>query len=393
MNSSIQQFVGCDVSDTTSKVCLLDPQGEILEETTIRTTPEAAERFYGRLQRSRVVIEAGTHSPWMAPLIESLGHEVLVANPNQLGIIWKSKKKTDREDARTLAECGRVNAKFLCPIRHRGAGAAETLAVVRTRSVLVQARTLLVNHVRGVVKTTGERMPKCAAEKFHELTEVLPPARRELLEPVMELVGNLTEKIGAADKTIEKKFDDIPEAKQFVEIQGVGRLTAVAFVALVEDPHRFTRNRDIGPYLGMTPRIDESGTIKKKLGITKEGDRYLRCLLVNCAQHILRSNGKDSDLRKWGLALADTKGKKKAVIAVARKLAVLMLALWKSGKAYEPLRVASKHKSEGDGLATAGSTALQTTEVGRKRKKPATPAKKTEKGRRRARAESTAAAA
>jgi transposase len=317
-------------------------------------------KYFGTLVRCRVALEVGTHSRWISQELEALGFEVYVANARKLRAIYQSDTKTDKCDARFLAEIVGLKPSLLCPIKHRGDQAQADLAVIRARGALVRTRTLLINHVRATVKSMGGRLPKCSAESFHKQVDAIPEERRPILEPVMKLLLDLTANIRGYDKAIEEQLAAYPEAKLLMQVKGVGPQIALGFICTIEDPHRFKNVRRIGSYLGLRPRIDQSGEVNKQLRITKAGDSDLRRLLVNGAQYILGPHGPDSDLRRWGMKLFERGGtapKKKAVIAVARKLAVLLLSLWKTGATYDP----SRHSKDAT-TATVGSAAAAAAE-------------------------------
>ncbi len=343
MTMPITPTIGCDLGDRTTHFCVLDVDGEVEERGEFATTPAGFRRVFAKRKRIRVVIEVGAQSPWIAELLEQLGPEVFVANPRQVGWIGKSRHKTDRVDAKKLAQLGQFNPQLLAPIRHRGRRARAEIARIRARQALVRARTLLVNHVRGVVKSNGGRLNKCTTSAFAKSARgALPEGIREALEPVLDQVEQLSAKIKALKVEIEEKLPErYPEIERLRQVPGVGPITAAAFVLTIEDPNRFERNRHVASFLGLCPARRQSGRADPELHISKQGDRFLRSVLVECAQFILSSRGQDSDLRRWGLALASRgrkAAKKRAVIAVARKLAVLLCALWKSEKPYEALR-------------------------------------------------------
>lgn len=345
MQNTTPWSVGIDIGDRKCDVCVLDPSGEVIEESQIPTKPASMERLFRRLEPCRLAMEVGTHSSWIEEIGHAVGHEVYVANARKLRAIWDNDKKTDRTDARMLAEIVQLKPSLLRPIKQRGQEARINLKLVHARCALVRSRTDLVNHVRGTVKSFGSRFPTCDASVFHKTTDALPEEVKHILEPLLKHIGEVTALIRGYDKAIDAMAEAEPATKQLQQVKGVGALTALTFVLTVEDPNRFPQSRKIGSYLGLRPRLDESCTIKKQLRITKAGDKYLRSLLVGSAQHILGPFGADTDLRRWGLGLAQTGGKnakKRAVVAVARKLSVLLLTLWKSGAVYEPLRQAKR---------------------------------------------------
>jgi transposase len=334
--------VGMDMGDKSHSVCVLDAQGKVLERTTVTNTAKAIRKRFGGLAACRIALEAGTHSGWVSRILEELGHEVLVGNPRKLRVIWDSNEKDDTRDAEMLARIARFDPQLLYPIHHRGAEAHCDLAIIKARDMLVKSRSALITHVRGTVKCAGQRISTCSAETFHNrLLEEMPAELEPALEPIMKSIKDLTERIRHYDRLIERVASQkYPETTCVRAISGVGPITALAYILTLENASRFAKSRDVGPYIGLTPKRDQSGHTDKQLGITKAGDQYLRCLLVNSAQYILGPFGPDCDLKRFGLKLAARGGKnakRRAVIAVARKLAVIMHHLWNSGDAYDPL--------------------------------------------------------
>jgi transposase len=335
--------IGMDLGDRNSRYCVLDQGGEVIAEGSVATTRKAMTQKLAGLGRCRIAIEVGTHSPWLSRLLSGLGHEVIVANARQVQLISTSSRKNDRVDAQTLARLARVDPQLLRPIRHRSEKAQQDLMVIRIRAALVDARTSLVNAVRGLAKAMGERLPACDADSLGvEKLEGLPEKLQEVMKPLAEQVESLTEKIKKSEQTIEQiARRDYPETELLRQVSGVGPLIALTFVLTVEDKQRFAKSRDVGCYVGLRPKQSESGERQPQLRITKEGDKYLRKMLVQGAHLILSRKGPDTDLKRWGLKLAERGGKnakKRAVVAVARKLSILLHCLWVNGEVYEPLR-------------------------------------------------------
>jgi transposase len=340
---------GLDLGDRYSYLCLIDQHsGEVVEEGRLRTSPETFKRrFASERPPMRIAIEAGTHSPWASRILEECGHEVLVANSRKLRLIYANARKTDEVDAENLARLARLDPKLLYPLKHRGEESQAHMAIIRSREALVGSRTQLVNHVRGAVKSFGARLPKCPARSFHnKASEHIPEALLPALGPILETIGSLTRHIREYDRQLETiSKETYPETELLRQVEGVGPLTALTFVLTVEDPHRFERSRSVGAYLGLVPASDRSGDRDPQKRISKEGDEMLRKLLVSGAHYILGPFGSDSDLRRHGEKIASRGGKnakKRAVVAVARKLAVLLHSLWMSGEVYEPLRNAHR---------------------------------------------------
>jgi transposase len=340
--------IGLDLGDRWSFYCVLDEAGEVILEQKVATAPEAMEQAFGRMTRSRIALETGTHSPWVSRLLARLGHEVIVAHARNVRLIGESSRKDDRLDAQTLARLARIDPELLGPVRHRSAKAQIHLTVIRARAELVSARTALVNAARGWAKSYGERLPKCGTGQVsRELVAELNVELREALEPLLAEVESLNEGIKEYDAGMEKiAAESYPQVALLKQVKGVGTQIALTYVLTLDDPHRFAKSREVGCFLGLKPGRRDSGQSQPQLHISKEGDRYLRTMLVQGAHYILGPFGEDSDLRRWGLQLAKRGGKnakKRAVVAVARKLAVLLHRLWVSGEVYEPLR--NSHKA------------------------------------------------
>jgi len=347
-----EKTVGLDLGDRFSYFLFLDRAGKVVEDGRVATSEVALTGKFGRLPRMRIAIETGTHSRWVEKVLGAAGHEVIVANPRKVRLIGKNDTKDDRLDAERLARLARVDPKLLSPIRHRGARAHADLSILRSRDILVAARTQMVNHVRGVLKAHGIRPKKCSTRCFESrVAENVPKELQPALFPVLETLGTLNIKILDYDRKIKdlanKKY---PETQLLTAVNGVGDLTGLSYVLTVEDPRRFKKSRTVGAFLGLRPRQRQSGSKNPELRITKAGDRDLRRVLVQSANYIIGPFGKDCDLRRWGLKLAARGGKnakKRATTAVARKLAVLLHRLWMTGEVYEPLRPANRKMSAG----------------------------------------------
>ena len=337
--------VGLDLGDHHHHACVLDEAGEILAEEVIVNTREVLTAFCARYPGATVVMETGTHSPWVSRLVAAQGHAVIVANARKLRAISQSQTKSDREDAQMLARLGRADPKLLSPVRHRGEATQRALVRLKVREALVRSRVNLVNSVRFLLKSLGVFVSSSikAMAFARKVREQLAPADAALVEPLLAAIDALNTQVKALDAELETLAgENYPATGRLRQIPGVGPLTALCFVLTLEDPKHFEHARSVGPYLGLVPRRDQSGQTDKQLGITKAGHVQLRCLLVNCAHYILGPFGPPCALRTAGERIAARGGKsakKRAVIAVARKLAVTLLALWKTGADYRPLPV------------------------------------------------------
>jgi transposase len=337
-----RQAAGLDLGDRYSQLYVLDrASGERLEETRLRTTAAALRQRFEGVAPMRIAIEVGTHSPWVSRLLKKLGHEVIVANSHKLRLIYGNRRKNDRVDAEYLARLARVDPKLLHPLQHRGEQTQADLAVLRSRDALVKVRTQLVLRVRGTVKSLGHRLPKCSPDGFGpRLSAALPVELQPALAPLLETIGQVNAQIKAFDRQLKDLTRKYPHSELLLQVRGVGPVTAMAFLLTLEDPERFAKSRSVGAYLGLVPATDESGESKPELRITKEGDAFLRRLLVQCAHYILGPHGDDCDLRRFGQRIAQGGGKyakKRAAVAVARKLAVLLHRLWSTAEVYDPL--------------------------------------------------------
>jgi transposase len=339
--------IGIDVGDDYSHVCVLDDTGAIIEESRIPTKPEAIERRFRGAEPARIALEVGSHSAWMSRVLEGCGHEVIVANARKLRLVYQNDSKSDKVDAEYLARLARVDPKLLSPIKHRGVQAQVDRALLNARDSLVRNRTMLVNTARGMVKSIGGKLPRCSVEAFPK--SAAPHVPRELrvaVPPLLEMIATLTKQIRVFDDQVEQAAEHrYPQTRLLRQIKGVGAITAVAFVTAIEDPSRFRSSRAVASYFGLRPRKQESSKSDPQLRITKAGDQNVRRLLVQAAHYLLGPFGADCDLRRWGMKLCERggkNGKKRAVIAVARKLTVLLHRLWITGEVYEPLREAQR---------------------------------------------------
>jgi len=339
MNETIT--IGMDLGDKYHIAVVFDAEGNELDVAKVANTKTALGNYFKRYQGAMVAIEAGTHSPWISRFLEEMDCRVCVGNPRKLRFIWDSQDKSDERDARMLGMVCRIEPRLLSPLRHRNSQAQADLALVKSRDMLVQSRTKLINHARGLVKANGERLPGCSSDSFAKRCSPHVPVNLwPALESIFNVIGQLTEQIRVLDARIDRLCQEkYPETERLQQVPGVGPITALSYVLTIEDPGHFSKSRQVGSYLGLTPRRDQSGETDKQLHITRAGNPYLRQLLVSNAHYILGPFGPDSHLRRHGLHIAARGGKnakKRAVVAVARKLAVLLHQLWQSGETYEP---------------------------------------------------------
>lgn len=341
--------VGWDIGDRWTHAAVIGPDGELLWEDRLASREPDVRRWLSQLPAGTVVaLEVGTHSRWMAKVGRECGHRMLVANPRQLRLIYGGDNKHDRLDANKLARLARLDWRLLKPIEHRGDEQQADLARMAVRESFVEMRTKAVNLVRGMVKAAAGRVPACSTEAFPcKAQEEIPEGLRSVLAPMLEQIEELNERIRESDQMIEHVARTrYPEVALLVKVNGVGWHTGLLFRLTLGDIRRFERSRDVGCYVGLRPKRNQSGELDPQLGITKAGNVRLRTALVNCAHYILGPFGEESDLRRWGLQLAGQNrargAKQRAVVAVARKLAVLLHRILATGEAYEPLHQARK---------------------------------------------------
>jgi transposase len=342
--------VGIDLGDKKSYLCVLDDaNGEMLEESHLPTSKVAFERYFAGKTPMKVVLETGTHSAWVSQLLETCGHELIVANARAIKLVYGNKRKHDQLDAENLARLAGVDTKLLAPIKHRSEQTQADLAVLKARDALVRSRSLLINHVRGIVKSFGSRLPSGGSDAFARQVKALIPKNLEsALLPMLESIENLTQQVQILEKTLSQLAQKYPEVVLLQKVAGVGIITSLAFVLTLEDPSRFSRSREVGAFLGLVPSRDQSGDHDPQRSISKQRNAMLRTLLVQSASYILQSRSPDCDLKRFGQKLMLRGGKvarQRAVVAVARKLAVLLHVLWSTGSSYEPLKNSQAVKS------------------------------------------------
>lgn len=339
-----ERTLGLDVGDRWCHYCVVDRAGTVIDEGRVATRSRDLSGFFAGLPATRVALEVGPRSPWIARLIAAAGHEVYVANARKVKLISQSGRKSDRIDAELLARLARVDVELLCPIDHVSAEVQAHRALLRSRDLLVRNRAQLTVHVRGTVKAMGEALPKgITTEGFARRVEpLLPASLRPALVPVLAQIELLTRTIKQMNREIDRLCREVyRQTALLIQVQGVGHLTALAYVLVVDDPTRFRKSRRVGAYLGLVPGRSQSGDHDPPRRITRQGDELLRRLLVQCAHYVLGPFGSDSDLRRFGLAIAErggTAARRRAVIAVARKLAVLLHRLLITAEVYEPLK-------------------------------------------------------
>ena len=352
--------IGADVSDRTTKICVMTKaeggERRIVLETTCATTKAGFGEAFAKFDRYwPVVFETGTHCRWMDRLFHEMGFKPIVGNPGKIPSITKSNTKNDRNDARELARLAIADPAMLHPVFLRDEVYQQMLRFHHARNILISQRTQTINQIRGFAKSMGYRIEGSSTEKFHELSKAgWPKELEECAWPLMGVLKTIALKIKAYDKLIAR-LAERPEFKAMVErvrvVYGIGIVGSTVFIAAIGGrPDRFGHTRDVGAYLGMIPKQDQSGDKDKQLHITHAGADIVRTALVECAGVAMMENAKDTDLKLKGLRIAMHGGRiarKKAKVAVARGLAVTMLALLqRPEREYVPLSEEGKRGFE-----------------------------------------------
>jgi transposase len=331
------EHLGIDVHQKYSEICWLAEEGEVKQRRRLPTTEASLRRFFGRIEPVRVVLESSCVTPWVSRLLGEMGHEVVVLNPRRVRLIAESTLKSDTVDAEILARLSRFDLTLLRPVYQRSEAAQELRTRLRVRGSLVKARTALINAVRGSLRSQGYRMGSCPTRSFvaRWFDLRLAPGVREVLEPLVETIAELTDRIDVLERELKAASRSDELMLRLQDVPGVGPLVSLAYVGWMDRAERFERSRDVGACLGLRPRVRDSGGKLRRGAITREGDCEMRRLLVQAAHAALNSK-KDFQLRRWAEALVERVGKSKAVVALARKIAVLLHRLWVSGQRYRP---------------------------------------------------------
>jgi len=335
------QCIGLDLGNRTSVFTVVSEAGKVIENGSTKTTRAGLRKSFAKRAPATICLEVGTVSPWVSRLLTELGHEVVACNPRRLKMIAESTLKTDRLDSEVLARLGRLawlDPELLSRVKHRSEATQRGRSQLQVRHALVQSRTRLINTARGLARSLGHPLPSCSSDRFGPRVREsagVPDEVKALLEPLLRSLDALNEQVGEMDARLASLAENYPVVTQLRTIPGVGLLTALSFVLCIEDPGRFRRSRDVGPYLGLRPTLRESSSLSQRGPITKQGDAEMRRMLTQAAHTFLRS-AERGELYSWALDVRERRGRQKGVVALSRKLAVLMHRLWVTGATYEP---------------------------------------------------------
>jgi transposase len=325
-----------------SEIRIVDEQGAVVRERRVLTGAERLVEVFGGLGPMRIVLETGTESEWVAQALEAAGHEVIVADPNYAPMYGeiRRKVKTDRRDVAALAE---ANRRGWYRATHRVSAPQRALRqVLRSRRLLVQMRSGTISLVRSLLRQAGYRLPSGSSERMpHRLAQLpLPPALTTTLAPLRRMVETLTEEIADVDARLQTQAAADPVVRRLQGVPGVGPVVALTFRAFVDDVGRFQHAGQVSAAIGLVPREDSSAERRHRGHVTKAGPRELRSLLVQAAWSCWRSKTSGT-LRAWVERLASRRGKRIAVVALARRLSRILYALWRDQTEFTPATLAA----------------------------------------------------
>ena len=346
-------YIGFDVSQKTIKVFAVCGNQACQKAETIRNSRQSIADFlktcFPEAFRTCVVMETGTHALWMSRLVEAMGYETIVAHARDLQLIYATEKKNDAIDAERLAKLAQYDRKLLHPVRLMDEARQRDFAVMKARDTLVRQRTTIVNTVRGLLRSFGEDDAELTVRNMKDAAKTMPPDMLDIVKPLLDQLKTIDEGIKKYDRKIERLCRKYKPTDTLRQVKGVGPAIALAFVLVIGDPRRFPRGAKACSYLGLVPKQDQSGEMEKQLNLTKCGNSLMRRLLIQGAQYIMGSHGEECDLRRFGMRIASRGGKtarKKAKVAVARKLVTVLLRLWSSPSTpYNPNFKAEGRKS------------------------------------------------
>jgi len=334
-------YCGIDLGCKETAMCVIDNNRKVIRELNVRTEEKELAKALKGLKSVSCLVEAAPLAEWLAKHIEKLGYKVdLVSAKKAKHAMASQKKKTDRRDARALAELCRSG--WYEPVHRKSAAARNMRSYLTARKQLVESSAAIAASIRGILRAHGIRLGGVGSDepKFApSVKAAVAPLDQQVRDGILELLRAF-ELLHAQQRAMYRRLqkETLLEgpAKLIRTMHGVGAATAAAFVATVDDPHRFADGEKLASYLGLVPSIYQSGGTEYRGRITKTGDKLLRWLLVESANIVLKRSKKESRLREWGLRLAEAKGFGKARVAVARRLCVIILAMWKKGEEFDP---------------------------------------------------------
>jgi len=343
-------YCGLDVSNKSIVFCIVDEKGEVLRRDVTTVTTAGLRDAFRNLPKKdelRCVTEAGPLAESVCLMIEELGHAIAILDPRRAKAVTATRRKTDRLDAEMLAQLCRTN--WFTKVHRKSGHARNMRSYLTARMLLVRTKGTFVSAIRGILRAHGIVVPAGRGELFEEfIRETLKkvePMLREAIQPLFMIYQELCEREIKMTNKLRRRYVVQNDAiRRMMTIPGVGPIVASAFVATIDTPDRFRTGNQVACYLGLVPRIYQSGEMELRGRITRQGDELLRWLLIEAATVLLSVSKQEIPLREWGLKLQEAKGFGKARVAVARKLACLMFTLWKRKEDFDPQRLKCKQE-------------------------------------------------
>ena len=336
----MSHYVGLDVSLKATSICILNEKGKRIIEGEVDSTPKAIDQFLRRtgLEITQIGLESGSLTHYLKKGLLKENYQVAVMESRKMAAILATIiNKTDKNDARGIAEALRVGHFQECV--HRSDAAVEIRSLLHLRQTAVEEKTHVITSLRGHLKVYGIKFSKKAGKGFRAIVEEaiteLSPRVQKAIGSLLNILDTLNEEIKALTKEVEDVASRDEDVKLLQTIDGVGPITALAFKAEIDDPRRFENSKDAAAYIGLTPKQYSSGEVHRQGGISKKGSKRTRYLLVEAASALMTRCKKWSKLKAWGMKLQKKKGNRKAVVAVARKLAVIMHVMLLTKKPFE----------------------------------------------------------
>jgi transposase len=328
---------GIDLANKASAHCTIDEHDRVLREGKAPTDEEGLREAVEGLLPLRAIIEACPLAEWAAGVLEGLGCEAVVIDPRAAKHLVSSKKKTDARDARTLARIGRSG--WYTAVHRKSEAARESRSRLQGRQALMKVKKALLSAIRGLLRAHGLRLGPVSegafAERVRAVVRGRVPGLAATFEHLLETWEQARQGTDRLERQIERASQEDEVTRLLKTVPGVGPLVSTVYKATIDDPSRFRRGEEVADYVGLVPRVYQSGEVEYRGRITKEGDGLLRWHLVEAA-HVLLTKGRDCALKRWGLELEKRKGAAKARVAVARKLCLLLWRLWLRGEAFKP---------------------------------------------------------
>lgn len=335
--------IGMDLGDKKHAIVGLDAKANIVLRRWLPNDQDSLRTFFERNKGAEIGMETGTHCRWISVLATECGCKAYIGNAHKLRSIFGNTHKNDMRDAEEIANLLHENKRHFHPVMLRDQEHQDLVQLVKMREVAMTDRTRSINAIRGMAKANGARIADCDADSFHRQLKLvlmtLPDNLIRLFRPQIELLKAINATIKAYGKLIDRyrKQHFKEECALLETIPGIGPINSTSFVAFAGDVKRFRHACDVGPYFGLTAGRDQSSDKDEPKKITKEGNKFVRHLLVNAANNIMKASAANTELKQFALRVWGERGKiakRKAKVALARKLAVTMAAMLRNGTAY-----------------------------------------------------------